>query len=276
MPDPAPLLRHQDVVRALDGIDVLDVVSRELVRRHQGDDLAHTGGTDVAVSTEVTTVEGQDGAPACLLPTQSLHMIGLAALTVLATRVLIGPAAVTATILGEGPAAHLHLALLARYTPHLTGAAVRPAAHQPAEWDANLLIVAESGWGAPVVEPPGPGALIINASRRDLPDRVLAEADRLYVDDLGLLEHNQHRTFVQWHLAGSAHRPGAHDGRPAPWRDQRRIDSDLGRLLSGGRADPIADDVVLVELMDGGSLLARLAADLYQAAIVLGVHPADT
>ena len=277
MPEPAPLLRHQDLVRALDGIDVLDVVSRELVRRHHGDELAHTGGTDVAVSAEVTTVEGHDGAPACLLPNQSLHMIGLAALTVLATRVLTGPAAVTATILGEGPAAHLHLALLARYTPHLSGAAVRPAAHQRVQWDANLLIIAESGWGAPVVETPKPGVLIINASRRDLPDRVLAEVDRLYVDDLGLLEHNQHRTFVQWHRACRENGAGADrvPGSPAPWRDQRRIDCDLGRLLCGGQVDPVGDDVVLVELMDGGSLLARLAADLYQAAIVLGVHPAD-
>jgi hypothetical protein len=272
MPDPTPLLRHQDVVRALDGLDVLDVVSRELIQRHHGVELVHTGGTDVAVSTEVTTVEEHGGGRACVLPTQSLHMIGLAALTVLAARVLLSPSAVTATILGEGPAAHLHLAMLARYTPQLAGAAMHPAAPNQ---DASLLIIAESGWDAPVVEPLRPGALIINASRRDLPDRVLADVDRLYVDDLGLLEHNQHRTFVQWHLAGADHRPPARDGRPAPWRDQRRIEHDLGHLLSGGSAEPVTDDVVLVELIDGGSLLARLAADLYQAAIALGVHPAD-
>jgi ornithine cyclodeaminase/alanine dehydrogenase-like protein (mu-crystallin family) len=294
------------MLRALDGIDLLDVVARELVRRASGAERPRTGDhAGVVVSTNTTAVEDPDTGRVCLLPTPSLHMISLAALATLAARELLTPAVVTVAVFGTGPAARLHLSLIARYIPNVSHAAVHPAAleiDRSAEWSvrdeleragttlsisadprqaalgANLLVIAELGWGRLEIGNLHPGVVIINATRRDLPDELLAEVDRVYVDDIGLLEHNQHRKFVRLHQAGSdkrpdpTHRPreGWHR-RLAPWRYQRRIDTDLGQVLTGGRTHADIDDVILVELLNGGSLGVWLAGRIYRAAIALGL-----
>ena len=257
MPDPPLRLRHRDMLRALDEIDPLDVVARELVRRATGADRPRTG---VVVATDATTVEDRHTGRVCVLPTPSLHMIGMAALATLTVRELLTPAVVTAAVFGDGPAARLHLSLIARHIPHFSQSSTNPA---------NLLVIAELGWPKPDLGRPRPGVVIVNSTRRDLPDELLAEVDRVYVDDIGLVEHNQHRTFVRWHLAGGrsdpTHRPVAR------WRYERRIDTDLAHVLTGGRGPTDADDVILVELFNGGSLAAWLAARICQAAIALGI-----
>jgi hypothetical protein len=139
---------------------------------------------------------------------------------------------------------------------------------------ANLLVIAELGWEPLDIGQLHPGVMIINATRRDLPDALLAEVDRVYVDDIGLLEHNQHRKFVRLHRTGPGTPPGSTQGsregwhrRLAPWRHERRIDADLSRVLLGGLERTDVDDVVLVELLDGGSLVVRLAGHIYRAAL---------
>jgi hypothetical protein len=266
MPDPPLRLRHRDMLRALDEIDPLGVVAQQLVRRAHGTDRPRTG---VVVAPDATTVEDRHTGRVCLLPTPSLHMIGMAALATLTVRELLTPAVVAAAVFGDGPAGRLHLSLITRHIPNFSCASTHPA---------NLLVIAEVGWAGLDLGRPHPGMVIINATRRDLPEELLAEVDRVYVDDIGLLEHNQHRTFVRWHLAGSGGRPDSRhrplDGRHravARWRYERRIDTDLGHVLTGGRGPTDADDVILVELFNGGSLAAWLAARLCQAAIALGI-----
>lgn len=266
MPDPPLRLRHRDMLRALDEIDLLGVVAQELVRRANGTDRPRAG---VVVAPDATTVQDRRTGRVCLLPTPSLHMIGMAALATLTVRELLTPAVVTASVFGEGPAVRLHLSLIARHIPNFSCASVHPA---------NLLVIAELGWARLDLGHLHPGMVIINATRRDLPEELLDEVDRVYVDDIGLLEHNQHRTFVRWHLAGSGGRPdsrhrppGGHRGPVARWRYERRIDTDLGHVLAGGRGRPDADDVILVELFNGGSPTACLAARICQAAIALGI-----
>jgi hypothetical protein len=295
------------MVRALEGFDPLDVVAQELMRRANGAERPRTGDrVHVAVSTNTTTVEDPDAGCVCLQPTPSLHMISLAALATLAIRTLLSPTGVTAAVFGTGPAAQLHLSLIARYLPDVSHTLVHPGVlgiDQPVEWDvrgeleragttlsistdprdaalgANLLVIAERGWGPLDIGQPHPGALIINATRRDLPDGLLAEADRIYVDDLELLEHNQHRKFVRLHQTGLGAPPGPMRGpregwrqHTAPWRLQRRIDTDLGHLMVGGRGPTDADDVTLVELLGGGSLAGRLAGHIYRATVALGIE----
>jgi ornithine cyclodeaminase/alanine dehydrogenase-like protein (mu-crystallin family) len=291
MADSTLRLRHGDMLRALDEIDLLDVVAREL-----------TGAGDrpragrLAAATDLTAVGDPENGGVCLLPTPSLQMISLAGLAGLAARALLPPGVLTAAVFGSGAAARLHLGLIARYLPNVSHAAVYPAVEsqwrapdelglagislssntssRDAALGANLLVVAELGWDRLDIGHLHPGVLVINAARRDLPDELLAEVDRVYIDDLRLLEHNQHRKFVRLHLAGSGEQadPAHQYRRPQPlWRHQRRIDSDLGHVLTGGHRGGDVDDVLLVELLGGGSLDVWLAGHIYRAAIALGL-----
>jgi ornithine cyclodeaminase/alanine dehydrogenase-like protein (mu-crystallin family) len=303
MTHPPLRLRHSDMVRALDAIDLLDVVARELAGMATGDvarrrfrRLVPTDGAG-----ELTAVEDLDTGRVCLLPAPSLRMISLAGLTGLSARLLLSARAVTAAVYGSGAVAGLHLEVMARHLPnvsHVTLAPVGAGAAAPLEngvrdrlaragialsvsdeprraaVGVNLVVVAETGGYRTDLGRPRPGMLVINAAGRDLPAEFMAGVDRLYVDDLGLLEHNQQRGFVRSHLAGvgepaNQQRQGWH--HRARWREQRQIESDLGLLLTRGRRRTDIDDVVLVELLGGGPLDGWLAGHLYEAAIMLGL-----
>jgi ornithine cyclodeaminase/alanine dehydrogenase-like protein (mu-crystallin family) len=305
MADPTVRLHHGDMVRALQAIDLLDVLAQELVRpvtgapdRHRTNLFLPDPGT--AATTELTAVADVQTRRIGLLPTPSLQMICLAGLAGLAARELSPPGVLTAAVLGSGAAAQLQLGVIARYVRNVSHAALYPPPEEPtppelrdqladagitlsisgdahtAAAGANLLVIAERGWNRLDLGSLRPGVLAINASRRDLPDEVLADVDQVYVDDLGLLEHNQHRKFVRMHLFGSGTQPGsvpqAREGwhRRSVWRDQQRIRSDLSHVLTGRHRRTDADDVVLVELLGGPSLDIWLASHIYQAAIRLG------
>ncbi|HEU5471975.1 MAG TPA: hypothetical protein VFV67_15090 [Actinophytocola sp.] len=300
-------LRHSDMLRALETIDLLDVVAHELTRRANGAAgrprgyrlVPHTEG---AAAGELTAVEDVETGQVCLMPAPSLQMICLAGLTGLASRTFLEPRVVTAAVFGSAVAAQLHLSVIARYVPNVSHAAVHPAVVESgpdAGWGlrdelelagivvsdaddarraalgANLVVVAELGWerlDMPVLHP---GVLLVNATRRDLPDELLAQVDHVYVDDLELMEHNQHRKFVRQHMSGSNGPDTArqHEGwhrREPRWRYQRRIDGELGNVL-GDEYRPDIDDIILVELFGGGGLDVRLAGHIHQAAIKLGL-----
>lgn len=150
---------------------------------------------------------------------------------------------------------------------------------QDAALGANLVVVAELGWDRLGLAHLSRGVLVINASRRDLPEELLTEVDRVYVNDLELLEHNQHRTFVRMHQAGADPREDQiyrrHEGwfqRQRSWRHGRRVENDLGHVLAeGGHPRVDNDEVVLVELLAGGALDTRLAGHIHRAAIALGL-----
>jgi ornithine cyclodeaminase/alanine dehydrogenase-like protein (mu-crystallin family) len=308
MGDPPLRLRHRDMLRALDGIDVVDLVARELIRGISGSARPRTGPTadhaGVAAAMEMTAVEDQDTGRVCLLPTPSLHLISSAAVATLAARELLPPSVVTAAVLGSGPAARLQLLLIARYLHNVSSATVHPAAletDRSVEWNArdeldragitltvdadprhaalgaNLLMIAELGWDRLDLGHLRPGVLVVNATRRDLPDELLAQVDRVYVDDLGLLDLNNHRTFVRLHRAEADDRQ--YEPREGwyrrQWRYQRRIDSDLGHVLVDGQKRTDVDDVLLVELLNGGSFDTWLAGHICRAAIELGLDLQD-
>jgi ornithine cyclodeaminase/alanine dehydrogenase-like protein (mu-crystallin family) len=216
---------------------------------------------------------------------------------------LLPPGIVTAAVFGSGAAAQLQLQMIARHVPDLSHAAVYPppaelgptelglrdqlalsgiemsinTSPRTAAEGANLLVIAELGLDQLDIGHPRRGTLMINASRRDLPNTLLAYADRIYVDDLSLLQHNQHRKFVRAHLVGlaaqtdAAYPHGEGLRRLQPWRDQQRIASDLGRVLTGWHKRMDVDDVVLVELLGGPSLDITLASRICQGAIRLGL-----
>lgn len=302
-------LSHADMLRAIESFDLLEVVAQELARRVVGGtDLPHSHrfvpGADGAPVGELITVEDLDTGRVCLMPAPSLQMISLAGLSALTARELLGPVEVTSAVYGSAASVRLHLLMIARYVPNVSHISVYPAvsaeaAHtacqnvgevlkragiglsgapdaRTAASGANLVVVTELGLARLDIGPLRPGAMVINAARRDLPEELLSQVDRVYVDDLELIEHSQQRAFVRLHLADQRPRMAAdqqegwHRRQPL-WRDQQRISADLGRVLSGMEGRPGTDDVVLAELLGGGSPDVWLASHIHRTAIELGI-----
>jgi ornithine cyclodeaminase/alanine dehydrogenase-like protein (mu-crystallin family) len=305
MTGPFLRLRHSDVLRTLEEIDLLEVVAQELVGRLHGPDHLQTSRfvpSEARDSEELTAVEDLDTGLVCVLPAATLRMVRAAALAGLAARELHPPGVVTAALFGSSAEVQLHLSVLARHVRTLSHAAMcMDRAELPIEqglrdqlelagiglssttdpkraaFGANLLIIASTGGGIPDVGQLHPGTLVVNASGGDLPAELLAGFDQVYVDDFGLLADNQHRTVVRLHLAGPSHRTellGQHrEGwhrHQAHWRNQRRIEADLGRVLTGANGRTHVDDILLVELLGEGALDVAVAGRVQQTAVKHG------
>jgi ornithine cyclodeaminase/alanine dehydrogenase-like protein (mu-crystallin family) len=294
MTGPTLRLDADEVLRALERIDLLGAMVEDLVGRASGG--AARPGPGPVPEPETR-----------LVPAATLRVIRIAALAGLAARELHAPGVVTAAIVGADPAAQLYLSVIARALPNLSHVAVCATSAEPAHpiapsvlaqldragiglsitadlrqaaFGANLLVIARHGRDRLDLGPLSPGALLINAAGRDLPDELLDGVDQLYVDDLGLLEEHKHRNFVRLHLDGPEpvlqQREGLHRHQ-AVWRHHRRIEADLWRLLTGahpGRSH--VDDVLLVELLSENTVDAALACRLHQTAVELGLGHPDT
>lgn len=176
---------------------------------------------------------------------------------------------ITAAVIGDRETVWLHTIALARYVPGVSHVAVAvPGAAGPAplgsragdELDlrgieltsaasgaaavvgANLVVVtAAAPVAGPDADPGAPihlakGALLVNASGRDLPGTLLAEVTTVFVDD---------RRLVNTAAEQGLSRPKSADGHP-----RHRIFADLRQVLLGehpGRTG--SDQVLLIELL---------------------------
>jgi ornithine cyclodeaminase/alanine dehydrogenase-like protein (mu-crystallin family) len=259
-----------------------------------------------AARAGLTAVEDLHTGQICLFPVSSLQMIRSAGLAGLAARQLGAPGVVTAAVFGSGVVSQVQLAVIARHLPNLSHVAVyvadaefehifkrdlldqlelagiglsTTADMRQAAFGANVLILACLDMARLEIGQVAPGMLVVNATGDDLPDDLIDRVDQLYVDDLGLLEVSQRRQFIKLHLASAGrpaepslqHREGWHRHQ-AGWRDQRRIESDLGHVLTGkhpGRTH--VDDTLLVELLSCDTVDVTLASRLQQSALKHGL-----
>ncbi len=251
----------------------------------------------VAAADQVAVKDPATGMR-CLLPAAMLRMIRAAGLTALATRELAVPGVLTAAVFGTGTAVQVQIAVMAHYLPMLSHVALCRRGQEPgitgllgeleragigltaavdpeqAALGANLLIVATPSPDRLQIGPLAPGALLVNAAGQNLPPHVVACANRIYVDDLALLEPNRHREFVLQHLAGPVtgcgsllgHREGWYR-HPAAGPGYQPVRADLGMVLacaSPGRLDD--DEILLVELLGTAAVDAALAGLIGRAA----------
>lgn len=301
-----PVLRltSRQTMRALEHIDLLELMTERLARATPP--VAPPPAAPAAPEAEETAVEEARTGVRVLLPTAMLRLIQAAGLAALASRELVAPGVVTAAVAGSGAALRLHVEVLARYLPTLShvalsGAIAGPLAPLPrsvldqlegagiglstateprrAASGANLFVVAGPGFRAPGCGPLTLGALLVNATGRDLPSAWTESVDRVYVDDLRLLGHHRHREFVRTHLSGPEadaepllrHREGWYRHTGAE-HGGRRVEADLAGVLAGtcpGRAHD--DEILLVELLGTEPVDAGLAWRLCQAAAEHGL-----
>jgi ornithine cyclodeaminase len=266
---------------ALEGIQPLDVLAEDVAVRTTRDDgdarlspwpNAVAGGPD----PELVLLEDYHSGVTCVLPAAALRGCRAAVLTRVAARELLNPGASRMAALGCGPAADLQLATIARHLPTIRHISVCPVAAEhgcPIEQraldeidlaDVRLTVTADAAGAVasadlvvvtctaatwPAGTRPHLGAVVVNATNRDLSDELVDTADALFVDDAELLGAAADRYFTR-----------------------RGVDADLTRVLTGehpGRTDP--DHVVLVELLSADQLDAVLARLLYGAAVDRGL-----
>ena len=297
-------LRH-----ALDLIDPVRLVADELVGRETGRAgpkppqncrLVSAPGT----RTDTVLLEDLHDGPKCLMPGSCLRELRDAALTTLAARELLARGVVTATALGSGLSVQLQITVAARHLPGVSHVMVFPATGEnevPVEltvldlldqvgidlslaaevseavFGANLVIITGAGQDQLRIGQVTCGAVLVNASGRDLPGSFVEGVDEIYVDDARLLDDNRHRQFIRVRLTGSGTAPesfrpieGWHPHRG--WRGRRQVDADVGEVLTGAHPGRTrADDVLLVELLGMRELDVPLAVRLRQAALEHGI-----
>ncbi|HEX6352580.1 hypothetical protein [Actinophytocola sp.] len=288
MAEPILQLSADELSSALEGVDPVDLLAEELA----------DGTTSAPEEVRLTPWRGRVGATRrpmaepllledlrtgerCVLPASGLRACRAAALTGLAATAFLAPGEATAAVLSSSFATEPHLMVIARYLrrvgrltiysasdrsesaieprvlDHLDLAGVR--VHRTTSvTDAVLaadLVVAAATSGRLRIDSLAKGAVVVNATNQDLPDDLVNAVDGLYVDDAALIEENRNRYFVDAHLRG-----------------RRRIDADLGQVLTGARAGRTElDHVLLVELLSANALDPTLASVLHRAALERGL-----
>lgn len=283
-------LDSEELLHALDQIDLVDVLATELSGRvtdPAADDPGRAGRwtLDTARSrrsgAELAVLSMPDADTRFALPTADLRACRCAALTTLASQLLLAPGVVTVTVLGSGFPAHVQSAVLGRLLPDVSHVAVHAGVATPrlvrqfaaASIGLSVAPTADDAvFGATLVvvtgdEPPvlrdtrlARGAVVVNASGRDLPAAFVDCVSSVYVDDLALLPAHPRR-YLPPDASRSAALPRFH-----------QVEADLAQVLTevdAGRAH--RDDVLLVELLSTDRLDAYLALRVYQAVVELGL-----
>jgi ornithine cyclodeaminase/alanine dehydrogenase-like protein (mu-crystallin family) len=291
-------LSSRQTLRALADIELLEGLADRLA---YPDRLAHPDrGAHLLLGVAAagqTAVEDPETGLRCLLPAAMLRMIRAAGLAALASRELAAPGVLTAAVFGSGAAIQVQIAVMARYLPMLSHIAICSGGQEPAvtgvldeleragiglsaaadperaALGANLLIAATPSPDWLRISPLPLGALVVNAARQDLPRGLVACANRIYVDDLALLERNRHREFVARHLAGPDAGRGPVLGQREGWYRHRaaghgyqNVQADLRMVLVGASPVRLDDEILLVELLGAAAVDAALAGQLGRAA----------
>ncbi|HEY1920379.1 MAG TPA: hypothetical protein VGH27_32825 [Streptosporangiaceae bacterium] len=303
-------LSSRQTLRALEHIDLLDLLTTQLLAGAPDASASDASASDASVAgqhatAEQTVVDDTGTGQRCLLPTATLQLIRTTGLAALAARTLAAPGVVTAAVFGSGARLQLHVGAMARYLPTLSHVALSgPVADPLAPLDRSLLErVEEAGIGLSAAATPRQaalganlfvvagqdhpldigalpaGALLVNSSGQDLPRPVVAGADRLYVDDLRLLPASPQREFVRLHLAGEPaappsllpHREGWYRPQPAG-HGWPHVAADLADVLRGAAPGRTNDDeTLLAELLGTDVVDLELGRLLYRAAAAHGL-----
>lgn len=297
-------LRTHEVWSALEIIDPVAVLAEDLIGRTVGRS-GHTrtaegrlvpwngSGSD---DGQFVLYEHPDATLPCAIPAHSLRTSLVAALAAVAARELLFTSGVTVAMLGSPEATQPQLAVISRYVPDISHVAmclaggprpVEPRLADQLDMSGIALSVVrtltDAVFGAILIIATNHsavrldldalrrgqlarGAVVVNATGKDLPDDLVDRMDQVFIDDFGLLDDHLDRSVVANHLAPTTDLAGVHG------EADRRITADLGQLLTGrhpGRRR--TDDVVLVELLGVHELNVRLARRIHEAATRTGL-----
>lgn len=297
-------LRSHEVWSALEAIDPVATMAEYLIgrtvdraaaaRRSPGRLVSWSG--NARNGAELVVLDHPDATGSCVVPAQSLRSSQAAALATVAAREMLVTGGITMAMLGPASEAQPQLSVVARHVPDISHVALCSESMGTKEVEASLVdqlelsgiglsvvpTIAEAVFGANLViatdhaastqdlaelkiDQIARGALLVNATGRDLPSDLVDQVDQVYVDDIGLLDRYPDRRVVATHLAEpTIGTKTASSGL--------RIADDLAGLLAGRQPRRSrTDDIVLVELLGVHELNADLAYRIYEVATHTGL-----
>jgi N-[(2S)-2-amino-2-carboxyethyl]-L-glutamate dehydrogenase len=240
----------------------------------------------------IVLIDADTARPRCVMAASYISALRTAAVSVLASQILITSGASTAAIIGAGPLAREHCLLAAERIPQLAkflifdtipGRAGRLCQELAGRLPPGRASVAEAASARSAIEQCDllitctttrqayvrrcwlkEGAVAINISLDDLCEEVLMSADRLYVDDWGLIADDEHRLLGHLARAGQVLPPGTRDTSPPA----RAATGTLGQLLLG-RCQGRQSDAELCVVNPFGLAIedVNVASRIYQAAL---------
>ncbi len=285
MDTPTLRLDNEDLRRVVEDVDVVQAVAAALIARSGGrhDWAAPTAGGVIVGDSETAVYEWAGDGQRCAMPAAGLHAYRFAVLTALATRHLLPPGVVTASVIGSGLALELQLIALRAHVPDVSHIAVATVGNTPPD-QAVLDLLDRDGIGLSLVETPADAVfganLVVLAGGTRLEAQRLAKGAVLVnttgVDPSAALLGGVHAVYVD-HPDGVADRDRSfararHTGYGRRGHRCPPVVADLGRVLAGehpGRTDH--DHVLLVELTGGAGIDAVLAGRIHQAAAAAGI-----
>jgi ornithine cyclodeaminase len=254
-------------------------------------------GAGLPRASGLTVIFDTDTArPRCVMAASYISALRTAAVSVLASQILITSDATQAALIGAGPLALQHGMLIADRIPQIAEILVFdtiPAracklgqklseqmppgrvsftvadSAQSAVEQCDLLITCTTT-RQPYVQRKWfkEGAVAINVSLDDLCEDVLTTAGRLYVDDWGLIADDEHRLLGRLARAGRVLPPGTqHVSSPA-----RAVTGTIGQLILGhcqGRASN--SELCVVNPFGLAIEDVNIAHRIYQAAKRMGI-----
>lgn len=220
----------------------------------------------------------QTARPICIMEGARISCLRTAAVTAIAAELLAAGRVERLALIGAGALSRCHLDLLARRLPALREVRVYDLDRERAaalRVDAHSLVICDSAeqaiCGAELIVPLTttttgyiryewlqPGALLVNVSLDDPLPEVVVRADKLFVDDRGLVAADGRRLLGRMLRDGSI-------------RDSD-VDGELGELLIGarpGRTEP--DDIILVNPFGLAIADLAIARQVYRRARGLGL-----
>lgn len=225
--------------------------------------------------------------PEAIMQAANISALRTAAVSTLAALHLRTAGAQTLAVIGAGPIAHAHIALM---TEHLDvervvicdlvadraralATAVASSGSAPAEvvvvddaqtaTRAATIVVTATTTTTPYVRYDWlrPGCVVVNVSLDDVEEAAYLRADRLYVDDWDLIVADSKRLMGKLARAGKLAGPGEAGRRP--------VDGTLGQLITGacpGRADE--EEIVVVNPFGMAIADLAVASRVYEVALV--------
>ncbi len=232
----------------------------------------------------------QTARPRCLMDAAFISATRTAAITLVCARALQRSPRTTLALFGAGVLAKRHILLLSQYLDidHITVFDVNPDRTQSLLGDlahtlpngvlrsavsvgdaleGATLVVAATTTAHPYIfyDMLSPGCLLINVSLDDFGMDVFENAEKLYVDDIGLVQSDEHRILGKLIRAGIITMPGDQGGR-------NRITGTIGDLLLGNVPGRTTEEELILVNPFGMAIEDIVIADaVYQGAMKVGL-----
>src|SRR5260370_22885014 len=236
----------------------------------------------------------------CIMEGAYLSSLRTACVTALSADIFKGREIESVAIIGAGVLAQAHIELLTKRLPHLRSIRIfdlsrdriaalevivepvlrehgvelqaAPTAKEANEAAQLVVPVTTTTTGYIQLDWLQPGTILVNISLDDPLPEVVFQADKVIVDSWDLVKNDPRRLIGRMYRAGQIIGPDEPDENVEDRQERRRIDAELGEILTGSKGGRChRDDMILVNPFGMSTEDVALAAHVYQKALKLSM-----